>query len=205
MHRDSHFSKRDDLKLKTGNKDIESIFIEITLSRSDKKIIIGCVYRPPDADIAHFNDSMTHTLELINKEGKMAYILGDYNIDLLKCVTNSLTLDFLNNLYSNYFFPIITEPTRVTDKSATLIDNILTNSGDKVFSSGTLCVDISDHFPVFQLSLVEGKKKKQFPDKVTYRKFNGKNITSFKKLIDALSWENVYTQTDVNCAYKSLC
>ena len=73
----------------------------------------------------------------------MAYIIGDYNIDLLKCVTNSLTLDFLNNLYSSYFFPIITEPTTVTDKSSTLIDNILINSGDKVFSSGTLCVDIS--------------------------------------------------------------
>lgn len=27
VHRDSHFRKRDDLKLKTGNKDIESIFI----------------------------------------------------------------------------------------------------------------------------------------------------------------------------------
>ena len=72
-----------------------------------------------------------------------------------------------------------------------------------MFSSGTLCVDISDHFPVFQLTLVEGKNKKQFPDKFTYRKFNRKNITSLKKLTAALSWENVFTHTDVNCAYKA--
>ena len=146
---------------------------------------------------------MTNTLELINKEGKMAYILGDYNLDLFKSKTHSPTLDFLNNLYSNYFYPIITVPTRVTEKSATLIDNILTNSGDKVLSSGTLCVDISDHFPVFQISLEEGKKEKQFPGKTIYRKFSEKSITTFKKLIDGLSWENVYIQTDVNCAYQA--
>jgi len=33
VHRDSHFNKRDDLKLKTGNKDIESIFVEVTVQK----------------------------------------------------------------------------------------------------------------------------------------------------------------------------
>ena len=79
---------------------------------------------------------MASTLDRITKEGKMCYILGDYNINLFKSETHSPTQDFLNNLYSNYFYPIIHKPTRVTDRSATLIDNIITNSLNKVLQSG---------------------------------------------------------------------
>lgn len=41
---------------------------------------------------------------------------------------DTLTDDFLNTLYSSYFFPVIHKSTRVKENSATLIDNILTNS-----------------------------------------------------------------------------
>ena len=36
-------------------------------------------------------------------------------------------------MYANSFFPFITLPTRLTSHSATLIDNILTNSGQICF------------------------------------------------------------------------
>lgn len=88
-------------------------------------IIFYCVYRPPDTDLNNFNESMANTLVQISKEGKMCYILGDYNINLFKSETHSPTQDFLNVLYSNYFYPIIHKPTRVAARSATLIDNIL--------------------------------------------------------------------------------
>ena len=53
--------------------------------------------------------------------------------------SHSPTQDFLNILYSNYFYPIIHKPSiRVTDRSATLIDNILTNSLNNVLQSGIL-------------------------------------------------------------------
>ena len=38
------------------------------------------------------------------------YILGDINIDFLKCNGHSPTEDHLEMLYSNNFLPIITKP-----------------------------------------------------------------------------------------------
>ena len=50
--------------------------------------------------------------------------MGDFNIDLLKFESHSATDGFLNTLGSNFFQPYILQPTRITDHSATLIDNI---------------------------------------------------------------------------------
>ena len=49
--------------------------------------------------------------------------------------------------------PTINKPTRVTRKTATAIDHILTNSFiDTVFKTAILETDISRHFPICYLS-----------------------------------------------------
>ena len=60
---------------------------------------------------------------LINNEDKLCYIFGDFNINLFKNKLDSLTGDFLNILYSSYFFPLIHKSTQVKENSATLTDN----------------------------------------------------------------------------------
>ena len=52
---------------------------------------------------------------------------GDYNIDLLKHSTHNPTSEFLDLMFFNSFIQLIGTPTRVTHKTATLIDNIFTN------------------------------------------------------------------------------
>ena len=54
--------------------------------------------------------------------------MGDFNIDLLKFKSHSATDGFLNTLGSNFFQPYIMQPPRITNHSATLIDNIFFNS-----------------------------------------------------------------------------
>ena len=54
--------------------------------------------------------------------------MGDFNINLLNEDVHTLTNDFLNIMSSNSLYPSITKPTRITSNSATLIDNIFTNS-----------------------------------------------------------------------------
>lgn len=44
---------------------------------------------------------------------------------------------------------LITEPTRITETSATLIDLIFTNCPDKVLCSGVRHIGISDHSMVY--------------------------------------------------------
>ena len=55
---------------------------------------------------------------------KYCAILGDFNVDLLKIEKHQITSDFLNTMSSFCFQLQILQPTRITDHSATLIDNI---------------------------------------------------------------------------------
>ena len=50
---------------------------------------------------------------------------------------------------SKYLLPYILQPTRVTNRSATLIDNIFANTFNFNALSGNLVTKISDHFPQF--------------------------------------------------------
>jgi len=52
-------------------------------------------------------------------------------------------------LVSSYFQPQILQPSRITDHSATLIDNIFFNSLEHFTISGNLIYDLTDHLPNF--------------------------------------------------------
>lgn len=69
---------------------------------------------------------------------KDVYIMGDFNIDLLKCETSQVSQDFLLSLRSCYLIPTVDKPTRVCRTSATLIDNIFVNNLDKLLASGNI-------------------------------------------------------------------
>ena len=48
-------------------------------------------------------------------------------------------------------FSLINKPTRITNRSATLIDNIFTNAFEISHNSGILLNDLSDHLPIFTI------------------------------------------------------
>jgi hypothetical protein len=76
--------------------------------------------------------------------------MGDYNIDLLKSESCDYTNNFIEQLFTSSFFPLITKPTRITHHTATLIDNIFTNNLEELEDStnGIIFSDISDHLPI---------------------------------------------------------
>ena len=80
--------------------------------------------------------------------------MGDFILDLLKCDEHAPTMEYLNTLNANSYLPMITRPTRVTQKNATLIDNIFTNnvSSTDHYLNGILLNDITDHFPVYHIT-----------------------------------------------------
>ena len=49
-------------------------------------------------------------------------------------------------------FPLIDRPSRITEYSATLIDNSFSNNLNEKISNGLLIDDISDHLPVFSIT-----------------------------------------------------
>ena len=64
------------------------------------------------------------------------HIVGDFNLNLLDHNTNRKVHNFLSLIYQNSMIPTINKPTRVTRKTATAIDHILTISFvDTVFKT----------------------------------------------------------------------
>jgi len=89
------------------------------------------------------------------------------------------TSDFLNNLLSYSFVPLIRYPTRITETSATLIDNIFVNCINLDIDSSILYSDISDHLPVATRIVLSSPRKdlcsiniKRFYSNDQYDSFN---------------------------------
>ena len=75
--------------------------------------------------------------------------MGDFNIDLLQYDSNTISNDFINSMTMYSLLPYILQLSRVTDHSATPIDNIFSNVPDIQSVSGNLTSLISDHFIQF--------------------------------------------------------
>ena len=97
------------------------------------------------------------TLRSVVSGDKDVYIMGDFNIDLLKCESSQISQDFLLSLQSCYLTPTVDKPTRVHRSSATLI----VNNPDQLLASGNIISDISDHFSQFCITTSAKDKLQQ--------------------------------------------
>ena len=156
------------------NRDIECLFVEIEFNNI--KMYVEVIYRTPDADIRNFCDYLINILESPNPPTQSCYLMGDYNLDLLKHSTHNPTSEFLDLMFSNSFIPLINKPTRITPKSATVIDNIFANEyeNEHRYMTGILTTDISDHYPIFHISLNQNKPKEEEYQMI--RLINGSNL-----------------------------
>ena len=114
---------------------IETKFIEI-VNNNGKNIIVGVIYRPPNSYFATFESTMNTILEKIDRENKLCYLMGDFNIDLFKSDSCDYASQFFEQLSTSSFFPLITKATRITNHTETLIDNIFTNNLEKLNNRG---------------------------------------------------------------------
>ena len=58
--------------------------------------------------------------------------MGDFNLNLLDYNNSAPIENFLNQMISRNFLPVITRPTRLTPITSTLIDNIFYNRVDDI-------------------------------------------------------------------------
>ena len=121
-----------------------------------------------------FNHILMRLLEKLASSGKHIVIMGDFNIDLLKCASSSYSHEFLSSLQSCFLFPSIDKPTRVRCTSATLTDNIFINNPDQVVACGNIISDISDHFSQFCIL-------KSIRDKIKIKKSKVRDFSRFSR------------------------
>ena len=196
-----NYKERPDLAF-CDNECAESLFVEINRS-NEKNVIVGIVYRPPDSKLNEFLCDFDLLVEKISKENKLVFLMGDWNLNLIRHHCHKATSEFLDTLFSRLFFPLITRPTRITAHKASLIDNIFTNDPFRPSISGLFLNDISDHLPIFSLILILDNDSIGVKDKyITFREKNAHNLISFKEELAKIKWTEMPGLNDPSRAYE---
>lgn len=178
----------------------ESVFIQITkIPNSSLQPRVGVIYRPPNADLPSFMEHLHVVLGVLQNDLKVTYILGDFNINLLAYETHHHVRDFIDLMRSQSYFPLISEPTRKTPSSATLIDNIFTNVINQNHKSGILYSDLSDHLPIWACN--EYVLNCNVNRLVKFRSFSDQNIARFHERLFITSWDDILSLTDCQAAF----
>ena len=98
---------------KTSNEAFRVPWVEISFV-NHKNIVCGIIYdqhNSPD----YFLTYLDKTIEILVSDDKDVYIMGDFNIDLLKCESSQISQDFLLSLRSSYLIPTVDKATRVME------------------------------------------------------------------------------------------
>ena len=129
---------------------------EIELSITN--IIISSIYRHPSLKKDSYLCLNTFIEFFSQFQNKQIILCSDFNIDLLD--DNIHTNNFVNTLQLNNLFQSINNPTRITDKTAKLIDNICYNRNESNICSGILKYYLTNHLPLFIILDIENQKIK---------------------------------------------
>ena len=96
-------------------------------------------------DVDEFNDNYINLLlDKLSKQIQSVFLLGDFNVNLLKFEKYALANEFLDSLSPHMFLPYIVQPTRISTTCKTLIDNIFSNTHTLSFILGNHIESISD-------------------------------------------------------------
>ena len=199
VRNDIRAKRREDLE----TNGISCLWLEITPDKG-KSFLVGNMYRPPDSKI-EYNDRFEEFIVTVLNEEKEFILLGDFNKNLLNADTDREWGNFTTSLGLSQ---LISEPTRVTNNTQTLIDHIYTNNEDNIRSVNVEKLGVSDHYGIFcNRSSHFSSEKNNEHQVITYRSFKSFDEACFLNDLCMVPWEiieNFDTIDDVVLAWTSL-
>ena len=136
-------------------------------------------------------------------KNKTIFVCGDFNVNLLNHSQHYLTDNFQDILHGYGLYTLITQPTRITIHSATLLDNIFTNVPFNNAKSGVIINDISDHLPIFAVINYRGWISTENLKKYkTIRQFTDENMQALNNYLIRFDWTTITSCTDVDECYS---
>ena len=197
----NHLCTNELTQFNVNSPDLECVFAEI--KDGDGRVVVGCVYRPPNGSIAVFLHELCTMLSRIDPGGTDTLLCGDFNLDMLQIETNVSVADFYNNLLTLSLFPCITVPTHIYNNrdgqlTGSLLDNIFLSNRNHL-KSGVLNFDVSDHLPIFILyNRIFKYETWGVKDTFKYRVLNDQTIGNFIEEISAVDFDSVVPET-IDC------
>ena len=133
---------------------------------------------------------------------KNIYFAKDFNLNLLDHSLNKKLQNYLNLIYQNSFIPTVNKLTRVTRKTSTTIDHVLTNFlVNTNFKTLIFKIDISNHLPICFLQPTSRPREKNEVTYITKSVINKNAIKLFKQRLFKTGWNDVINNKNPNDGY----
>ena len=145
------------------------------------------MYRHPNEKI-EWKDRFENFVETLFNEDKEIILLGDFNRDLLNENIKDEWLDYTISLGLNQQ---IVMPTRVNQRSSTLIDHIYTNMPANISTTHVPKIGISDHYPVLCNRKLNTGVFKNTHNTIQYRSYKHLNEAHFCADLDNVCWSSL--------------
>jgi len=170
----------------------------ILFTIENKTYVIGAIYRHTNQNISDFTKLLDITLNKLSSKKLSCIIAGDINIDLAKCNDHSDTAEYSNNLLMHNFMPMIVMPTRITGRSATIIDHIYYYEGRNLtknyqVKSSNLINDLTDHLPNYMI--VTRSKSIQLKERPLVCIFSEKNTQNFIRGMQSADMSDIHCES----------
>ena len=163
-------------------------------------VLVICViaaYRSPDSNIDDFFNAISNSIKML-----------DLKLKKFTCWVTCLVQDHIDQLPWYILFQkyitlkqFISEPTRCTPYSDTLIDLIYANCPNRVVVSGVIHLSMSDHGLVFAVRKISISNKNTHKV-VNVRNMKNFNVHEFRNELNCLPWDMVLQTEDVNYQWQ---
>ncbi|KAF2879600.1 hypothetical protein ILUMI_26570, partial [Ignelater luminosus] len=167
-------------------------FYKIRLADYLSSMDYGPPYSSHNTFVQEFELLYSHLLLISEK----IIFLEDFNFDVLSLNKPGIQ-QYLDMLDSLNIAQLIGKPTRITDKTSTLLDHILTSDIDIIRSSSIeVNHNISDHCVIFcELNLVSSLPS---PKLIKYRSFRTFNYIDFTENLRNVNWHMLYRMINID-------
>lgn len=148
-------------------------------------------------DNRFFLNELENTIGNCLLVGDRVIIMGDMNIDLLKDV-DPFVVQYNNLIADLSLSQLITEPTRVTENTQTLIDHLLVSDEEIVVKCGVVDVhsDVSDHDMIY--CVLNCEKQGNYPIFLSRRDLRRFDRELFYADLTASNLDYIYSIDDVD-------
>src|SRR6218665_1846051 len=90
-----NYARYSPLPTEINHDTYESVYLRLPQTNGSY-FIVGAIYRPPGQSLIQFNFQWSELLNAFNIGNKEVYLLGDYNMDLLKNETHRPSANFID-------------------------------------------------------------------------------------------------------------
>jgi len=130
---------------------------------------------------------------------KTLILCEDWNISFFQASPHTRELN--NVLLWYYLKHTVIVPTRITKTTAALLGVVITNEKKSINSLRVMDLGLSDHYAqIISISIPEFS---HIPYRIKKRKFSEANVQELIHLLNQVTWQEVYVESDVNAKFST--